>query len=802
MISHSRPDPNHRPIVKRLREKLTAHIIKINKRKDQGILQNNGPFWAWMFGFHMSEQHCHHKLSLIQRLLPDQNPSDTEQKTVEPLWTSSDDISTPNAQRATLYRRLYTAMSDNEHYSITHGIRSGQTATVLAECMRIVKEADDNAYEPPLDSEQNAAQYKNFAAEINETDPVYHTFHNAYLAAFFKHWQCAPIVTTVGVALSIMWILCCFYPNVLLWSAQTHILFAIQSTIHCVKRSAQLLACASGIFAIWGILGYFEPSKPKNVDPPTPQPMQVNTWANNPIARIFSGMRCLFKTMYDYGRANPISMAVFGFAYWIPATMILGHDYYGWQFSGLSAQFYTHIILPLSHGLLSAQAAPWVTALCVGFLCGQLWVIAHDLITRRAQSFTAQSIHHAIITILDSLLIFGVLYFLALFMAGFPFLSHGCGSWYFLNFMTLSIKPALLLYDIISDPKRSIIGSTVHAVIGVPYWIITGKRWYASTPMPKHQKLLSTWLQRLQRAGHDLWHLLKVGLYEISVGFFLRDFLFAIAHVYYLAIVKGVAMTLSLCRCHEASKTFLTSAHSLNTDMAILTDALDAWIRLGLQRFEFRDLLLIVALVALAPPMMTWLYGGAALVNTTYPWFYPYIGWFGHGTMGTACAWSLAWLALITIMALSLERLTFACLPNHIDHATTQKHLKTCTLLLICITCMMPGILVLCHLQANVLLGISGATLLLPMMTYVLLSYLYPDQTQHTKEIQQTNETLKIFRTSHSEVMAYFYEHLGYYPVLDQRSGQQNHSKTKPMMLTKARFHKSLLDTYLAQTHQ
>lgn len=604
-----------------------------------------------------------------------QTSSEDEKQTSKEQTLFLDTIHNAQQYRGHLIEQLNAAIKKNKQYASQNTISIGHLAHALESCMRILKDAPDHWFEDDLNAksqiikEGRATPYDESKQKAPQTSRIqgnkdlygaiyylkqhslskeekeaekqklrklskrhhhYHIFYSSKIAGLVRLFYTRPLLTTSGVFMTVASAMVLYYPAATIWSGSQPILASLANLLHC-----NIFAIASFVFMfslvlIWG--GLFVLSehvwpklmaalKTDNQRKASANPIphkrieteDTNVFACNPVARFYSGLRFIFTILYDHGRSNPGTMSLFGLCYWFPTILLLMYFYGGYH--GLFTPFIQHVLLPMHYGMVSHHAAPWFGALCVGFLFGKGIILLCDILLDRKRSGVIKGLIHCAKTIIDSVLgLFGLMY-LAVVMACFPALAEECGSWRAFNFITLTIKPVAVIYDIYDNFRRSIIGSPLHCIVVVPLWIVFGSNAHNGLFRihVKDEEKLDTIGKRLKRAGSDLWQLLKMGLFEITLGLPVRDILFGVMHVMWGGLCKTLALTFKLFRLDTAASWIHTMEIATVRVWRNVFSTLGNTLKQALKELRLKHFVLVIALAFTLPSALSLLYAGHLL---------------------------------------------------------------------------------------------------------------------------------------------------------------------------------------------
>lgn len=184
----------------------------------------------------------------------------------------------------------------------------------------------------------------------------------------------------------------------------------------------------------------------------------------NPIHRIRQAIFYLYDSLYLYGVKNPISMLAFSVVFF---GVIFDMQYYF-----LPASLH-QALLALAYGVTNAALGPTMVGLILGWYLGLFILVVCDIITRDKSSTSQTLLKCAWLRnhLLDAILFTIALIIGAHLMEGSA-VAYVCGNWEIIGLLTINIKPLLGIYDFVTDPARSVIGTCTILLPLMPFTII------------------------------------------------------------------------------------------------------------------------------------------------------------------------------------------------------------------------------------------------------------------------------------------------------------------------------------------
>ncbi|MBM93548.1 MAG: hypothetical protein CMF51_02205 [Legionellales bacterium] len=193
--------------------------------------------------------------------------------------------------------------------------------------------------------------------------------------------------------------------------------------------------------------------------------LDLNLLALNPISRIWSGFVHFIDWFYHYGRKHPIAMTLYTAVYFMTLFDIFT-PFLPWHDFNLS--------------VFSALANPQVISLLTGaiftaFFLGKLTLLVCSIVSDRHRSpvfsifskLLDENDYHrkqARKALCGLLLGACILTPIILGQIHIPWVVAHSGTWLIFDLLMFNIKPLILLYDTLSDPDSSVLGSCIHIV--------------------------------------------------------------------------------------------------------------------------------------------------------------------------------------------------------------------------------------------------------------------------------------------------------------------------------------------------
>ena len=184
----------------------------------------------------------------------------------------------------------------------------------------------------------------------------------------------------------------------------------------------------------------------------------------NPVHRIRQVYFHMFHELYLHGMQNPISMLMFSIVFFGTLTDMC---------YPFLPTFIHNILIIGAQGVTNAALGPLVSGFMLGWFLGLFTLVVCDIIGREQSNTSNTLLACAKLrdNLLDAILFTIVLTIGAHLMAGSA-ISYMCGHWEIIGLLLINIKPILGIYDFVTDPVKSVIGTCTILVPLMPFIIV------------------------------------------------------------------------------------------------------------------------------------------------------------------------------------------------------------------------------------------------------------------------------------------------------------------------------------------
>mgnify|MGYP006131617755 CR=1 FL=1 len=184
----------------------------------------------------------------------------------------------------------------------------------------------------------------------------------------------------------------------------------------------------------------------------------------NPVHRIRQVYFHMFHELYLHGMQNPISMLMFSIVFFGTLTDMC---------YPFLPTFIHNILIIGAQGVTNAALGPFVSGFMLGWFLGLFTLVVCDIIGREQSNTSNTLLACAKLrdNLLDAILFTIVLTIGAHLMAGSA-ISYMCGHWEIIGLLIINIKPILGIYDFVTDPVKSVIGTCTILVPLMPFIIV------------------------------------------------------------------------------------------------------------------------------------------------------------------------------------------------------------------------------------------------------------------------------------------------------------------------------------------